>query len=624
MTIRNKLIIAMFASIFIISSLTIFLFDGGINKNFNSSLPPKWKINVGKDVNAEYLNDKKTVEENLVNDDKINQKNNKNNHNTNHQNIIDNNNNNNKNNNNNNKNNNNNNNNNNKNKNNQHHTQNNQQHTQQQHTQNKKKENHNDNRHKLPRFNDESGNPFNKIDKVYKLNENKNKVRASKVREAMKHSWDEYSKVAWGHDELHPISNTYNDWFGMGLTIVDSLDTLYLMDLNEEYKNGRDWLAKELNQKKDTGLMISVFETVIRFLGQYCTVYDLTNDKIYKDKAKELGDLLLYSFPEGKPFPQTSINLANHRAASQPWMGGCVVLSEVGTIFLEFNHLSKITGDPKYKEYSDRVVDALANMKPSIPIHVSIDGQKFCSHRVSVGAMGDSYYEYLLKMWIYHDGREERYSKLFQESADAIIEHLYKVSAKGDGYITIMDYDVPTYTQEHLTCFAGGMFALAAVSNITGGNIEKDKLYMKVGEQVTKTCAKIYLTSATGLGPEIAHFNTNGDIEVNGRKAASHYILRPETVESLFILYRLTGDTIYQEWAWKIFESINSVCRTEKGFAGIKDVSNINSQYDDNQQSFFMAETLKYLYLIFQPSSVIPLDKYVFNTEAHPVKIQYE
>ncbi|KAN0027656.1 hypothetical protein ACTFIU_010629 [Dictyostelium citrinum] len=610
MTVKNKFIIAMFASIFIISSLTFLLFDGGINKNFNQSLPPKWKINVGKDGNVEYLNDKKSVNENnFVNENNNNDNNNdrrntNNNHNHNNNNF------------------------------NEHTQQQTQQHTQNNHQNNqnnhKKKESNivEDNRHKLPRFKDENHNPFNRIDKVYKENEKQNIERSSKVREAMKFSWDKYKERAWGHDELHPISNTWNDWFGLGLTIVDSLDTLYLMGLDDEYNDGREWVEKELKQKRGTGLMVSVFETIIRFLGQYCTMYDLTGDEIYKEKGRELGDLLLHAFPEGKPFPRTSINLADHRSSTQSWMGECVVLSEVGTIFLEFNHLSKITGDPKYKEYSDGVVDALAASKPSIkgllPIYISMDGQRFCSGRVSVGAMGDSYYEYLLKMWIYHDGREERYSTLFQESADAIIEHLYKVSAKGDGYITIMDYEVPTYTQEHLTCFAGGMFALAAVSNITGGNVEKDKLYMKVGEEVTKTCAKVYMTSATGLGPEIAFFNPQGDIEVTGYKAASHYILRPETVESLFILYRLTGDTIYQDWAWTIFESINTVCRTKNGFAGVKDVSNIHSQFDDNQQSFFMAETLKYLYLIFQPSSVIPLDKYVFNTEAHPVKIQYQ
>ncbi|KAM9991296.1 hypothetical protein ACTFIZ_004711 [Dictyostelium cf. discoideum] len=577
MVLKNKFIVAMLASIFIISSLTFLLFDSGINKNFNQSLPPKWKISIGKDGNVEFLNDKKNVNENNDNDN--NNDNNNNNNNNNSQQSL------------------------------------------------KKEENNHiqDNRHKLTRFKDESDNPFNRIDKVYKENEKQNIERSNKVREAMKFSWDKYKQNAWGHDELRPLSNTWNDWLGMGLTIVDSLDTLYFMGLNDEYNDGREWVEKELNQKKPTGLNISVFETIIRFLGQYGTMYDLTGDEIYKEKGKELGDLLLYAFPEGKPFPNSFINLADHKSSTS---GECVVLSEIGTVFLEFNHLSTITGDPKYKKYSDGVVDALTSMKTFIkglvPIQVSMDAQKFCTDRVSVGAMGDSYYEYLLKMWIYYDGREEKYSTLFQESADAIIKHLYKVTSKGDGFITVMDYDVPTNTLEHLTCFAGGMFALAAVSNITGGDVEKDKLYMEVGKEVTKTCAKLYFTSATGLGPESAYLNQNGDAEVFGHSAASYYILRPETVESLFILYRLTGDTIYQDWAWKIFESINSVCKTNNGYVGIRDVSNIHSQRDDNQQSFFMAETLKYLYLIFQPSSVIPLNEYVFNTEAHPVKIQYQ
>jgi len=106
------------------------------------------------------------------------------------------------------------------------------------------------------------------------------------------------------------------------------------------------------------------------------------------------------------------------------------------------------------------------------------------------------------------------------------------------------------------------------------------------------------------------------------------YILRPETIESLFILYRITGKIQYREWGWTIFQAINKWCRTPSSFSGLIDTdfdlnrsANKEDNWDNGQQSFFYAETLKYLYLLFEPHQIIPLDRYVFTTEAHPIKI---
>ena len=115
------------------------------------------------------------------------------------------------------------------------------------------------------------------------------------------------------------------------------------------------------------------------------------------------------------------------------------------------------------------------------------------------------------------------------------------------------------------------------------------------------------------------------------------YILRPETVESVFVLYRVTGDEKYREIGWKIFEALNKQCRTPSAYSGLKNVNHKAEQvkptarlqhlppdptnWNDSMESFFLAETLKYLYLLFSPTDVIPLDRYVFNTEAHPLGI---
>ena len=176
---------------------------------------------------------------------------------------------------------------------------------------------------------------------------------------------------------------------------------------------------------------------------------------------------------------------------------------------------------------------------------------------------------------------------------------------------------------------------------------------------------------------------------------AEHNLLRPETVEALFLLWRTTGDPKYRDWGWEIFEAFEKHCRVgtprfsfcgtsrfyycciltasmlcccislkdamgnnrlmssnyvtdtvhpaanacrcavtgrfgvpcvvhlqvEAGYAGLRTVRTVPAVHDDTQQSFFLAETLKYLYLLFSPDDVIPLDKFVMNTEAHPLRL---
>ena len=90
---------------------------------------------------------------------------------------------------------------------------------------------------------------------------------------------------------------------------------------------------------------------------------------------------------------------------------------------------------------------------------------------------------------------------------------------------------------------------------------------------------------------------------------AHHYLLRPEVVESLYILNKLTGDPVYREWGWEIFQSVEKYCKTEYGYAAHPDVTNVDATLNDSMESFFLAETLKYLYLLMDPDSEVDLDK---------------
>ena len=96
-------------------------------------------------------------------------------------------------------------------------------------------------------------------------------------------------------------------------------------------------------------------------------------------------------------------------------------------------------------------------------------------------------------------------------------------------------------------------------------------------------------------------------------------------MESYLLLWRLTKDPKYREWGWEMVQALDKHCKAEAGYSGIRNVYQVASgsaNQDDVQQSFFLAETLKYLYLLFSDDNLIDLKRWVFNTEAHPLPIR--
>ena len=120
--------------------------------------------------------------------------------------------------------------------------------------------------------------------------------------EAFKHAWTNYRSYAWGHDHLRPISKSAQNWFGLGLTLIDSLDTMFIMNLKEEFKEARDWVENRLSFDIDKD--VNLFETTIRVLGGLLSTYHLSSDNVFLEKAKDLGTRLMGSFtsPSGSNF----------------------------------------------------------------------------------------------------------------------------------------------------------------------------------------------------------------------------------------------------------------------------------------------------------------------------------
>ena len=95
---------------------------------------------------------------------------------------------------------------------------------------------------------------------------------------------------------------------------------------------------------------------------------------------------------------------------------------------------------------------------------------------------------------------------------------------------------------------------------------------------------------------------------------------RPEAIESVWYMYRITGDPSWQEKGWKMFESIIKHTSSELGNSAVQDVTMEEPYQTDEMESFWLAETLKYFYLLYSTPDTISLDEWVLNTEAHPFK----
>ncbi|KAL7577762.1 hypothetical protein ACA910_010521 [Epithemia clementina (nom. ined.)] len=409
--------------------------------------------------------------------------------------------------------------------------------------------------------------------------------------------------------------------------------------MKEEFWRGRDWVRDNLSHAQ-TGF-VSVFETTIRDLGGLLSAYDFSHDKVFLDKALELGSRLIKAFDgsdTGIPFGQVS--LKDGISKNIPWAGGNALVAEFGTTQVENRYLSKMSGQPEFAQKHEHVFEILHEISPAnglFPIYVKnsfkgapFEVQKlknggirpaFTNNKVTFGAMGDSLYEYMLKIWLQGGKKEPMYREMYDKAIQGMHDSLLQKSTpSGLTYIADSNNGQLDHKMDHLVCFMGGSLALGAYTDPLGLDSERAQRDLKTGRALTYTCYQMYARMNTGISPEFVQFKDGQDFVIG--RGAPHYLLRPEAFESFFILYHLTGDPVYREWGWECFQSIEKYCKTHIAYGELSNVMDTNGKPRNKMESFFWAETLKYLYLLQDPDTVIDLlHKHVFNTEAHPLRI---
>lgn len=493
--------------------------------------------------------------------------------------------------------------------------------------------------------------------------------RQQKVKDAFIHAWSGYKRYAMGYDELMPLSQQGTDGLGgLGATVVDALDTAMIMGASDIVSEAGSWVEKHLLDRIKEKGQVNLFETTIRVLGGLLSAYHLRAGEygktfenegpkpaVYLEIAKNLADRLLSAFTSSPTaIPLCDVVLKDSSAHAAP--GGSSSTSEVSTLQLEFNYLSTVSGDPKYSIAAMKVLEHMKNLpkvEGLVPIYISPHSGQFSGETIRLGSRGDSYYEYLLKVWLQKRTRENNnftYLHDMYEEAMKGVKHLLvrKSVPKELVFVGELPYgsgSAISPKMDHLVCFLSGTLALGATKGITKEEAMSKSLLsfddlenLNLAEDLAKTCYEMYEVTSTGLAPEIVYFHTEeySDQGFDGGNKNSKYIddiiikpldrhnlMRPETVESLFVLYRITGNQKYRAWGWEIFEAFERHTKVSSGgYTSLDDVTTVPPRRRDKMETFFLGETLKYLYLLFGDSSTIPLDKYVFNTEAHPLPIE--
>jgi len=460
-------------------------------------------------------------------------------------------------------------------------------------------------------------------------------AKADEVREAFLHAWRGYERHAWGNDELQPISRVGRNTFGgLGITILDSLSTLWLMGLDREFEKGVKFVKDDLDfDNADSD--VSVFELTIRGLGGLLGAHTLSGKEILLERAKELGSRLLPAFQSPSRIPWPTVNLARGtcKKSTQP-----VILSEAGSLQVEFRSLTARTGDARFRRAADKAFQAVQSVGISgiLPVFLSPPGMpkvQAVASKFAFGALADSYYEYLLKQWLQHPS-EKKFKELFLEVMDALptiirpspsakevegqrgrVVHYKLIEISSDGSVD--------WKMDHLSCFAPGLIALGLMEVPQDDLLMKDRnrTWWHLAEGLTASCFELWASSPTGLAPEFSKVSPKAPHKfAEASSDGRHSFLRPETAESLFYLYRLTGDDKYRQWGSKLFQAILDNAKVPHGFSSVRDVKAIPTSKMDEMQTFVMAETFKYLFLLFSPTAAFDMNHFFLNTEGHPLK----
>lgn len=417
---------------------------------------------------------------------------------------------------------------------------------------------------------------------------------AEDVKAEMAWAWDQYRQRAWGKDEIKPVSGGYSSFplkrRHLGLSIVEALDTLWVMGLDAQFREGMDWVRSTLDFDVDGE--VSVFETSIRLVGGLLSAHHAAPDPAILAMAKDLADRLLPAFDTPTGMPWRFINLrtgARRESVLSP--------ADIGTFLPEWGTLSRLTGDGRYAAAARKAAVAVFERRSKLDLLATridaLTGQ-WKSRTATVGSLGDSYYEYLWDSWQLLGDAEFR--RMYEVCTAAILAH-QQVWRDGSLWFADVDFEtgrVAGTKQDVLAAFYGGLLA-------QGGAAREGAAY-------TESWAKVQ--DRFGVLPEQYDYAAARATQVSNA-------LRPEFADACFNLWLLDGSPRWRELGRQHYLAMKRWNKARYGYTGLSNVTTDPKRQADNCPGYWWSEQMKYYYLLFADTPRFDYKRNYLTTEGN-------
>ena len=414
------------------------------------------------------------------------------------------------------------------------------------------------------------------------------------VRNEMRWAWGHYRRRAWGRDQINPVSGGASTFFirnhDLGLSLVEAMDTLWVMGLDAEFADALAWVKGHLSFDVDGD--VSVFETSIRMLGGLLSAYHACGDPVLLAKARDLGTRLLPAFATPTGMPYRFVNLRTGAVR-----GPVTNPAEVGTYLPEYGTLSRLTGDDRYRAAAKRAVVAMYDRRSKAGLLAdSIDATTgaWQSRRATIGPPSDSYYEYLWDGWQLLGDTECK--SMYATLTSAILKWQH-VQSGGHAWFNDVDFEMGgplTDEQDELASFYGGLLAQGGAPAL--------------GAAYTRAWA--HVQDKFQILPE--GYEYLGDNVTQPTNA-----LRPELADAAFNLWLLDRSPEWRMLGRTHYLNMKRWNRTRYGYSGVADMTSRPMALDDRCPGYWWSEQMKYYYLLFSDTPRFNYSKNYLTTEGN-------
>ncbi|SEL61314.1 mannosyl-oligosaccharide alpha-1,2-mannosidase [Sphingomonas palmae] len=420
---------------------------------------------------------------------------------------------------------------------------------------------------------------------------------ADDVRSQMAWAWDQYRQRAWGKDEIKPVSGTFSSFplktHHLGLSLIEALDTLWLMGLDTRFQDGVDWVKASFDADVDGE--VSVFETSIRLVGGLLSAHLACGDAVLLAKARDLADRLLPAFATPTGMPYRFVNLRTgvpREPVTSP--------ADIATYLPEWGTLSRLTGDPRYTAAARRAMVAVFERRSPLDLvatKINVLTGEWQSRTATVGSYCDSFFEYLWDGWqLFGDAACKR---MYDTCTAAILKH-QQVWKDGNLWIADVDFEtgaVVSTEQDELASFYGGLLG-------QGGAFRQGAAY-------TESWAKVQ--ARYGVLPEGYDYAAAKPTQVTNA-------LRPELVDAAFNLWLIDRDPRWREIGRLHFEAMKRWNRAPFGYTDLADVTASPKRQADHCPGYWWSEQMKYYYLLFSDTPRFDYRDNYLSTEGNVLK----